>query len=106
MDSKTTLIVTIVAVIILIPVLFVVGYLVRDSLQARQNRNYKTLAEHEALNNAGNREAWMAGVLPQDEGDEDVDRSSSRIIAIAQLFILLILAAAVLVWNQSLASQA
>src|SRR5215475_6408913 len=99
MDSKTTLIVTIVAVIILIPVLVVVGYLVRDSLLARQNRTYKTLAEHEALNNAGNREAWMRGVLPQEEGNEDVDRSSSRILAIAQLVILIILAAVVLVWN-------
>lgn len=105
MESKTTLIVAIVAVIILIPVLVVVGYLVRDSLVARQNRTYKTLAEHEALNNAGNREAWMRGVLPQEEGDEDVDRSSSRILAIAQLVILIILAAVVLVWNQSLATQ-
>jgi len=105
MESKTTLIVAIVAVIILIPVLVVVGYLVRDSLVARQNRTYKTLAEHAALNNAGNREAWMRGVLPQEEGDEDVDRSSSRILAIAQLVILIILAAVVLVWNQSLATQ-
>jgi len=105
MESKTTLIVAIVAVIILIPVLVVVGYLVRDSLVARQNRTYKTLAEHEALNNAGNREAWMRGVLPQEEGDEDVDRTSSRILAIAQLVILIILAAVVLVWNQSLATQ-
>jgi flagellar basal body-associated protein FliL len=105
MESKTTLIVTIVAVIILVPILVVVGYLVRDSLLARQNRTYKTLAEHEALNNAGNREAWMRGVLPQEEGDEDVDRSSSRILAIAQLVILIILATVVLVWNQSLATQ-
>ena len=106
MDSKTTLIVTIAAVIILIPVLVVVGYLVRDSLLARQNRTYKTLAEHEALNSAGNREAWMRGVLPPDEGNETVDRStSSRIMAIAQLVTLIILAAVVLVWNQSLATQ-
>ena len=47
----------------------------------------------------------MRGVLPQEEGDEDVDRSSSRILAIAQLVILIILAAVVLVWNQSLATQ-
>src|SRR6201996_8079574 len=105
MDDKTSLVVTIFAVIVLVPILFIVGYLVRDSLRARQNRTYKTLAEHEALNNAGNREAWMTGVLPQEEGDEDVDRSSSRIVAITQLVILLILAAAVLLWNQSLAAQ-
>src|ERR1700761_5266916 len=105
MDDKTTLVATIFAVIVLVPILFVVGYLVRDSLRARQNRQYKTLAEHEALNNAGDREAWMRGVLPQEEGNEEVDRSSSRIIAIAQLVMLIILAAAVLVWNQSLATE-
>ena len=105
MDNKFSLIAAIVAVVVLVPILFVVGYLVRDSLRARQNRNYKTLAEHEALNNAGNREAWMTGVLPQEEGDEPVDRSSSRIIAIAQLVMLIILAAVILVWNQSLATQ-
>ncbi|HEX4507820.1 MAG TPA: hypothetical protein VH722_18985 [Alphaproteobacteria bacterium] len=105
MEDKTTLIIAIVAVVILVPVIVVAGYLVRDSLRARQNRTYKTLAEHEALNNAGNREAWMTGVLPQEEGDEDLDRSSSRILAIAQMVILLILAAVVLLWNQSLASQ-
>jgi hypothetical protein len=105
MDDKTSLVVTIFAVIVLVPILFVVGYLVRDSLRARQNRTYKTLAEHEALNNAGNREAWMTGVLPQEEEDEQVDRSSSRITAIAQLVTLIILAAVILVWNQSLATQ-
>jgi len=106
MDDKTSLVVTIFAVIVLVPILFVVGYLVRDSLRAGQNRNYKTLAEHEALNNAGNREAWMTGTLPQvEEGDEQVDRSSSRIIAVAQLVMLIILAAVILIWNQSLATQ-
>ena len=105
MDDKASLITAIVAVIVLVPILFVVGYLVRDSLRARQNRQYKTLAEHEALNNAGDREAWMRGVLPPEEGDEDVDRSSSRIISIAQLVMLIILAAVVLVWTQSLAAQ-
>lgn len=105
MDDKFSLVAAIVAVIVLVPILFVVGYLVRDSLRARQNRNYKTLAEHEALNNAGNREAWMTGVLPEEEGDEPVDRSSSRIIAIAQLVMLVILAAVILIWNQSLLTQ-
>lgn len=105
MDDKFSLVAAIVAVIVLIPILFVVGYLVRDSLRARQNRNYKTLAEHEALNNAGNREAWMTGILPEEEGDEPVDRSSSRIMAIAQLVMLVILAAVILIWNQSLLTQ-
>ena len=105
MDDKFSLVAAIVAVIVLVPILFVVGYLVRDSLRARQNRNYKTLAEHEALNNAGNREAWMTGILPEEEGDEPVDRSSSRIIAIAQLVMLVILAAVILIWNQSLLTQ-
>jgi hypothetical protein len=105
MDDKTSLVVTIFAVIVLVPILFIVGYLIRDSLRARQNRNYKTLAEHEALNNAGNREAWMTGVLPQEEGDEQVDRFSSRIAPIAQITMLIILAAVVLIWNQSLMTQ-
>jgi flagellar basal body-associated protein FliL len=105
MDDKASLITAIVAVVVLVPILVIVAYLVRDSLRTRQNRTYKTLAEHEALNNAGNREAWMTGVLPQEEGNEEVDRSSSRIIAIVQLIILLVLAAAVLLWNQSLATQ-
>jgi len=106
MGDKTSLVLTIFAVVVLVPILFVVGYLVRDSLRARQNRNYKTLAEHEALNNAGNREAWFTGVLPQvEEGDVQVDRFSSRVAPIAQITMLIILAAVVLVWNQSLVAQ-
>jgi hypothetical protein len=104
MDDKTSLVATIFAVIVLVPILFVAGHLARDSLRARENRNYKTLAEHEALNNAGDREAWMSGVLPQ-EGDRQVDRFSSRFAPIAQLTMLIILAAVVLVWNQSLVAQ-
>ena len=104
MDDKTSLVATTLGAIVLIPILFVIGYLVRDQLRARQNRLYKTLAEHEALNNAGDREAWMSGVMPQ-EGDNQVDRFSSRIAPIAQLTMLVILAAVVLVWNQSLVDQ-
>jgi hypothetical protein len=104
MDDKTSLVATIFAVIVLVPILFVAGYLIRDTLRARRNRNYKTLAEHEALNNAGDREAWMSGVLPQ-QGDKQVDRFSSRIAPIAQLTVLIILAAVVLIWNQSLVAQ-
>lgn len=105
MDDKTWLVASTLTAIVLIPILFVVGYLVRDQLRARQNRDYKTLAEHEALNNAGDREAWMSGVMPQ-EGDTEVDRFSSRIAPVAQLTMLIILAAVVLAWNQSLVSQA
>ena len=104
MDDKTWLVATTLAAIVLIPILFVVGYLVRDQMRARMNRNYKTLAEHEALNNAGNREAWMSGVMPQ-EGDNQVDRFSSRIAPIAQLAMLIVLAAVVLLGNQSLVDQ-
>jgi hypothetical protein len=104
MDDKTSLVVTTLAAIVLIPILFVVGYLVLDQMRARQNRNYKTLAEHEALNNAGNREAWMSGVMPQ-EGDKQVDRFSNRIAPIAQLAMLIVLAAVVLLGNQSLVDQ-
>lgn len=104
MDDKTSLVAATLAVIVLIPILFVVGYLVRDQLRARDNRLYKTLAEHEALNNAGDRDVWMSGVIPQ-EGDSQVDRFSSRVIPIAQLVMLVVLAAVVLVWNNSLVSQ-
>jgi hypothetical protein len=104
MDDKAWLVATTLAAIVLIPILFVVGYLVRDQMRARLNRNYKTLAEHEALNNAGNREAWMSGVMPQ-EGDSQVDRFSSRIAPIAQLAMLIVLAAVVLLGNQSLVDQ-
>src|ERR1700723_3324204 len=101
MDDKISLVATTLAAIVLIPILFVVGYLVLDQMRARQNRNYKTLAEHEALNNAGNREAWMSGVMPQ-EGDKQVDRFSNRVAPIAQLAMLIVLAAVVLLGNQSL----
>ena len=104
MDDKTSLLVTTAAAIVLIPILFVIGYLISDQLRARRNRLYKTLAEHQALNNAGDREAWMSGVMPQEENDQ-VDRFSSRIAPIAQLTMLIILAAVMLVWNQSLVSQ-
>ena len=105
MDDKFSLVAVIFGVIVLVPILFVGGYLISDSLKARRNRTYKTLAEHEALNNAGNREAWMTGVLPQEEGDVEVDRFNSRIIPIAQLVMLIVLTAVVLVWNQSLVAQ-
>jgi len=104
MDDKTSLLVTTLATIVLIPILFVIGYLISDRLRARRNRLYKTLAEHEALNNAGDREAWMSGVIPQEE-DNPVDRFSSRIAPIAQLTMLVILATVVLVWNHSLVNQ-
>lgn len=104
MDDKTSLVATTLAVIILIPTLSVVGYLVLDQLRARRNRLYKTLAEHEILNNAGDRDVWMSGVVPQ-EGEQQVDRFSNRIVPITQLVMLVVLAAVVLVWNNSLVKQ-
>ena len=104
MDDKTWFISATFFVIVAIPILFVIGFLVRDQLRARQNRRYKTLAEHEMLNNAGDREAWMSGVMPQ-EGEIKVDRFSSRVAPIAQLVMLIVLVGVVLIWNQSLIEQ-
>jgi len=104
MDDKSSLLVATLAAIVLIPILFVIGYLISDQLRARRNHHYKTLAEHEALNNAGDREAWMSGVMPQEE-NKQVDRFSNRIAPIAQLTMLVVLAAVVLVWHESLIDQ-
>jgi hypothetical protein len=105
MDDKTSLVATTLAVIILIPILSIVGYLVLDQLRARRNRLYKTLAEHEILNNAGDRDVWMSGVIPQEGEKQVVDRFSGRIVPIAQLVMLVVLAAVVLIWNNSLIKQ-
>ena len=104
MDDPTWIVASTFAVIILIPVFVVVAYLIRDNLQAQKNRAYKTLAEHELLNNAGDRAAWMSGVIPQ-EGEEQVDRFASRVAPIAQLVMLIVLIAVVFVWNESLVDQ-
>jgi hypothetical protein len=92
------------SVIVLIPVLVVIAYLVRDQLQAQHNRLYKTLAEHEILNNAGDRSAWMSGIIPQ-QGDEEVDRFTSRVVPITQLVMLFVLIGVVLRWNSTLVDQ-
>ncbi len=89
------------AVIIAIPILAVAGYMVRESVQIRKNRVYKTLAEHTILN-ASDRETWMSGIVPQEETQHVVDRFSSRIAPIAQLTTLVVLAVAVYVWNDTL----
>ncbi|MDB5394919.1 MAG: hypothetical protein JWM91_2425 [Rhodospirillales bacterium] len=104
MDDRTMLISSTFAVIILIPISVIVAYLVHDQMKARSNRLYKTLAEHEILNNAGNRAAWMSGVIPE-EGDEKVDRFASRVAPIAQLVMLAVLVAVILIWKESLVDQ-
>jgi hypothetical protein len=104
MDDRTWLVSGTFAVIILIPIFVVVAYLVREQMQARSNRLYKTLADHEILNNSGDRAAWMSGIIPQ-EGDKKVDRFTSRVAPIAQLAMLAVLIAVILVWNKSLVDQ-
>jgi hypothetical protein len=104
MDDRTALVSVTFAVIVLIPIIVLVAYLVHDQIKAGANRQYKTLAEHEILNNAGDRAAWMSGIIPQ-EGDEKVDRFASRVAPIAQLAMLAVLIAVVLIWNESLVDQ-
>jgi hypothetical protein len=104
MDDRTALVSVTFAIIILIPIIVLVAYLVNDHIKASANRQYKTLAEHEILNNAGDRAAWMSGIIPQ-EGDEKVDRFASRVAPIAQLAMLAVLIAVVLIWNESLVDQ-
>jgi hypothetical protein len=89
---------------LVIPIVVIVAYLVRDQLQARHNRIYKTLAEHEILNNSGDRQAWMTGVIPQEEIDE-VDRFGTRIAPIVQIVLLLVLVGVVIKWNSSLVEE-
>jgi hypothetical protein len=105
MDDRALLVTSTFAVVVLIPVFVILVYLVRDQLISKNNRQYKTLAEHELLNNAGDRDAWMSGIIPR-EGDEKVDRFASRIAPITQLVMLAVLIAIVLIWNESLVDQA
>lgn len=104
MDDKTWLLSATVAIVLVIPIVVIVAYLVRDQLQARHNRIYKTLAEHEILNNSGDRQAWMTGVIPQEEIDE-VDRFGTRIAPIVQIVLLLVLVGVVIKWNSSLVEE-
>jgi hypothetical protein len=104
MDARTWLLPITFAVIIAIPILAVVGYMIRESFVMRKNRAYKTLAEHTILN-ASDRETWMSGVVPQEETEQVVDRFSSRIVPTAQLVTLVVLVVAVYVWNNSLTAN-
>jgi hypothetical protein len=104
MDDRTALVSVTFAVIVLIPIIVLIAYMVHDQIKASANRQYKTLAEHEILNNAGDRAAWMSGIIPQ-EGDEKVDRFASRVVPIAQLAMLAVLIAVILIWNESLVDQ-
>lgn len=104
MDARAWLLSLTFAVVVAIPILAVVGYMIRESMVMRKNRAYKTLAEHTILN-ASDRETWMSGVVPQEETEQVVDRFSSRIVPTAQLVTLVVLAIAVYVWNNSLTAN-
>ena len=54
--------------------------------------------------NASDRDVWAAGELPNEE-DVKVDLLSSRIVPIAQLVTLAVLAAVVMVWDGSLVER-
>ena len=103
MDAKTWALPITIAVVVAIPIFALIAYMVRETIQARKNRVYKTLTEHSILN-ASDRETWMSGVVPQ-EGTQQVDRFSSRIVPIAQLITVVVLAVVVLVWNNTLANE-
>jgi flagellar basal body-associated protein FliL len=103
MDARTWAVPLTILVVIAVPILAIVAYMVRESIQARKNRVYKTLAEHSILN-ASDRDTWMSGVVPEEEAQQ-VDRFSSRIVPIAQLVTVVVLAAIVLVWNNTLVSE-
>jgi len=100
MDSKSWLLSATFGVIIGIPLLSMIAYLVREQLQAHRNRAYKTLEDHTLLN-ASDREIWTTGELPIEE-DVKLDLLGSRIVPLAQLATVAVLAAVVLVWNGSL----
>jgi hypothetical protein len=103
MDAKTWAVPITIAVIVTVPILALIAYMVGDTIQARKNRVYKTLAEHTILN-ASDRETWMSGTVPQ-EGTQQVDHFSTRIVPIAQLITVAGLAVIVLVWNNTLANE-
>lgn len=93
----------VVTIVVLVPLLAGAAWLVREQLQARHNRSYKSLADHAMLNEA-DRATWMAGVLPG-EGEPQLDRFSSRILPVAQLGTTLVLVVAVLMWNNALVGR-
>ena len=93
----------VITIVVLVPLLAGAAWLVREQLQARHNRSYKSLADH-AMLNASDRATWMAGALPE-EGKPQVDLSSSRTISVAQLGTTLVLVVAVLMWNYTLVGR-
>ncbi|HTJ65253.1 MAG TPA: hypothetical protein VL899_15745 [Alphaproteobacteria bacterium] len=103
MDARLWAVPLTILVVVAIPILALVAYMVRESIQARKNRVYKTLAEHSILN-ASDRDTWMRGVVPGEEAPQ-VDRFSSRIVPLVQLVTVIVLAAIVLVWNNTLIGE-
>jgi hypothetical protein len=93
----------VITVVVLVPLLAGAAWLVREQLQARRNRSYKSLADHAVLN-ASDRTTWMTGAPPE-EGKPDLDLSSSRTVSVAQLGTTLVLAVAVLTWNYTLVGR-
>jgi hypothetical protein len=93
----------VVTIVVLVPLLAGAVWLVREQLQARRNRSYKSLADH-AMLNASDRATWMTGVLPE-EGKQPLDLFSSRVLPVAQLGTTLVLVVAVLMWNNVLVGR-
>jgi hypothetical protein len=102
--SVNWLIVTTVTIAVMISLATFIGYLVHEHLKAKRNRAYKSLQDHGILN-AGNRDDWMAGVLPSGEIKE-LNRFSTVIAPIIQLATVIVLAITVIMSNASMADQA
>lgn len=98
--SKSWVVPATVGITIAVPLATFVAILVREQIVARRNRIYKTLADHTILN-AGDREAWMSGVLPSGE-EEPVSRFSTLIAPMVQLATVVLLAIIVITSNASL----
>jgi len=83
--------------------LSIIAYIVREELRGRRNRAYKTLADHNLLNES-DRSIWASGELPDGENVK-VDLFSGRIVPIAQLATVAMLAVIILMSNEALVSQ-
>lgn len=103
MDSKSTWAYAMLAIVIAAPILAAIVYVAREQWRARNNRQYKTLAEHESLN-AADRDTWMTGVLPGG-GTDELNQSGTKILAVAQLATSLVLVLVVVAWNNTLSRR-
>jgi hypothetical protein len=103
MESSSWIVPAAFLLIIGIPLAAVIAYVAREELRGRRNRVYKTLADHNLLNDS-DRAVWASGELPGGETVK-VDVFSGRIAPIAQLVTVAVLAVIVLMSNQSLVNQ-